>query len=94
VSNIIADNTAVDTKEFDRLVASTVQAMRQSLGVTVDELARASGVSCLSIEAIERGGATTHAERHDIADAVGWLANNCVARELTTRPEAVTPLEG
>jgi DNA-binding XRE family transcriptional regulator len=81
VSNIIGDNTAVDTNEFDRLVASTVQAMRQSLGVTVDELARASGVSCLSIEAIERGGATTHAERHDIADAVGWLANNCVVRD-------------
>lgn len=94
MSNIVGDKTAVDTQEFDGLVASTVQAMRQSWGVTVAGLAQACGVSRPSIEAIERGGATTRAERHDIAVAVGWLANNCVARRLTTQPEAVPPVEG
>ena len=49
----------VDTKEHDRLVASTVKPMRHSLGATVAQLAKASGVPHPSIEAIERGGAAT-----------------------------------
>lgn len=74
----------VDTKEHDRLVASTVQAMRQSLGVTVPELSRASGIPCPDIEAIERGGATTRAERHDITVALAWLSNDRVAKGPST----------
>lgn len=78
--SIISDeNASVDTEEFDRLVCHTVRAMRRSLGVTVAELAKASGVPGEAIEAIERGGSTTRAERHDIAVAVSWLSNNAVA---------------
>ena len=80
MSTIIDANTAVDTLEFDRLVASTVRAMRQSLGVTVAQLAKASGVPCSRIEAIERGCAATRGERHDIVVALGWLSNNRVAK--------------
>ena len=94
VSTIIDDNTTVDSKEFDRLVASTVRAMRQSLGVTAAELAEASGVPRPSIEAIERGGASTRGERYDIAVAVEWLSNNCVAKGQTTEPEVVPRDEG
>ena len=86
MSTKIDDNTAVDTLEFDRLVASTVRAMRQSLGVTVAELSKASGVRRSGIEAIERGGASTRAQRYDIAVAVEWLSNNGAAKKLTTQP--------
>lgn len=78
MSNIIDDNAPVDTKEFDRHVCRAILAMRRSLGVTVAELAAASGVPRPSIEAIERGGTTTRAERQDRAVAVCWLANNAV----------------
>jgi DNA-binding XRE family transcriptional regulator len=86
---IIDDNTPDDTVEFTRLVASTVRAMRQSLGVTVEEMANASGVLSSRIEAIEGGGASTRAERHDLAVGVAWLSNICVAKRLTTKPQAV-----
>lgn len=79
VSIISDENATVDTAEFDRLVCHTVRAMRRSLGVTVAELANASGVPGEAIEAIERGGTTTRAERQDIAVAVCWLSNNAVA---------------
>ena len=78
-------NIAAHDHESNRLVGNTVQAMRLSLGVTVDELSKASGVPCPNIDAIERGEATTRAERHDIAIAVAWLADNHVAKGLTTR---------
>lgn len=94
MSTIIDEGIAVDTREFDRLVASTVQAMRLSLGVTVAELGNASGVPRSNIEAIERGDPSTRAERHDIALAVGWLSNNRVAKRLTTPPEAEPHSEG
>ncbi|MEO6144198.1 MAG: helix-turn-helix transcriptional regulator [Dermatophilaceae bacterium] len=74
--------SGVDTDEFDRLVSSTVQAMRHSLGVSGDELAKASGIPSPRIEAIERGGTTTRSERHDIANAVAWLSNHARARAL------------
>ena len=83
MSTISDDNATVDTKEFDRLVCHTVRAMRQSLGVTVAELAAASGLPHADIEAIERGGTTTRAERQDIAVAVCWLSNNAVAVSYT-----------
>lgn len=66
--------TAVDSKEPDRLFASTVRELRRSLGATVAQLARVSGIACRSIEAIEAieaGGATTRAERHDNLGGVG-----------------------
>ena len=72
----------VDSVEPDRLFARTVRAMRQSLDVTRTQLARASGVPRRSIAAIEAGGATTRAERHDIAIAVSWLSANRVAKGL------------
>ena len=77
--SIISDeNATVDTAEFDRHVCRTVLAMRRSLGVTVADLAAASGLPHADIEAIERGRATTRAERQDIAVAVCWLSNNAV----------------
>jgi predicted transcriptional regulator len=60
VSTIII---AVHPHEPDRLYAGTIRAMRQSLNVTEDQLARASGMACRCIKDIEAGGATTHAER-------------------------------
>lgn len=77
--SIISDDSAtVDTQEFDRHVCRTVLAMRRSLGVTMAELAAASGLPLADIEAIERGGTTTRAERQDIAVAVCWLSNKTV----------------
>jgi DNA-binding XRE family transcriptional regulator len=80
VSTIII---TVDTKEHDRLVASTVKPLRQSLGATVAQLAKASGIPRASIEAIERGAAATRIELRDITVALAWLSTNRVARALT-----------
>ena len=77
----------VDTKEPDRLFASTVRAMRRGLGVSAAELAKASGIPLPrleAIEAIEAGDTTTRDERHTITDALSWLSNHRVARALTT----------
>lgn len=93
MSTIIDANTAVDTLEFDRLVASTVRAMRQSLRVTVAQLAKASGVPGSNIEDIECGGPSTRAERYDIAVAVEWLSNNCAAKRLTMHHQPVPSVE-
>ena len=57
---------------------------RGSLGVTVAELAKASGIPLLRLEVVEAGGTTTRAERHDITDALSWLSNQRVAKALTT----------
>ncbi len=81
MTTIIVES-GVDTQEFDRLVSSTVKAMRHSLGVSGAELAKASGLPYPRIEAIERGGTTTRSERHDIANAVAWLSNHARARAL------------
>jgi hypothetical protein len=56
VSNIII---TVNSKEPDRLFASTVRAMRRGLDLTVAQLARASGLARPSIEAIQAIGVTT-----------------------------------
>jgi transcriptional regulator with XRE-family HTH domain len=85
---IIDENSAAGAVEFNQLVARTLRATRQRLGVTVADLARASGVSCSSIEAIERGSASTRAERHDIAVAVGWLSNYEVVKRMSSQPPA------
>jgi chemotaxis response regulator CheB len=77
VSTIII---TVDTKEHDRLVASTVKVLRQSLGTTVAQLAKASGIPRGSIE---RGVAATRVELRDITVALAWLSTNRVARALT-----------
>jgi len=76
VSTIII---TVNPKEYDRVAARMVQGTRQSLGVTVAQLAKASGIARLSVAAIERGRTMTHAERHDIAVALGWLSDHHVA---------------
>lgn len=64
------------TAASNRLTGDMVQAMRQDLRVTVAELAQACGIQGPSIEAIERGRATTPAERNDIAAGFAWLLNN------------------
>jgi len=94
VSIISEDNEVIDTAEFDRLIRSTVLAMRLSLGATVAGLAKASGLPRTRIEAIERGGVTTRAERQDIAVALCWLSNNAVAKRLTKYPATVPRDEG
>lgn len=94
MSTILYDNAAADSKQYNLLVGSTVRSMRRNLGVTVAELARASGIPAPSIAAIERGGATTRAQRHDIAVAVGWLSNNCIAKGLGPQTRAVPGIEG
>ena len=80
MSTILRDNIAFDTTQSDRLVGDTVRAMRHSLGITVAQLAKASGMPDSTLEAIESGGRTTRGERHDIAVAVAWLADNRVAK--------------
>lgn len=82
MSTMINGTATVDPKQCDRLVARTVQAMRQSLGVTVAELAKASGIPLPRLEEVEAGGTTTRAERHDITDALSWLSNHRAARLL------------
>lgn len=74
----------VDTKEPDRLLASTVRAMRRSLDVSAAELAMAAGIALPRLDAIEAGDTTTRDERHTITDALGWLSNHRVARALST----------
>ena len=74
----------VDSKEPNRLFASTVRAMRRSRDITEAQLASASGIARQRIEAIEAGGATTRAERHDITVALASLSSNRVAKALTT----------
>jgi DNA-binding XRE family transcriptional regulator len=81
VSTIII---TVDSKEPNRLFASTVRAMRRSLDITEAQLARASGIARQRIEAVEAGELTTRAERHDITVALASLSSNPVAKALTT----------
>jgi len=59
VSTVIHDDT-FDIKDFGGLVGISVQAMRESLGITVVRLAKASGIPRVRIETIERGATTTH----------------------------------
>jgi hypothetical protein len=81
VSTIII---TVGSKEPNRLFASTVRAMRRSLDVTEAQLAGASSIARQRIQAIEAGGATTGAERHDITVALASLSGNRVAKAVTT----------
>lgn len=76
---------SVDLKESDPVFASTLRAIRRSLGATDARLSRASGISRHRIEAIETGVATTHAERRDITAALGRLSNHRVAKALARR---------
>ena len=50
----------------------------RELGISTADLAKASGIRRPSIEAIERGRATTAKERHDIAAGFAWIANHGV----------------
>ena len=76
---------SVDLQEPHRVFASTVRAIRRSLGATDARLSRASGISRQRIEAIETGVATTHAERRDITAALARLSNHRVAKALARR---------
>lgn len=90
MSSILFDNAADDSFNHNQEVGSTIQAMRLSLGVTVAELARASGIPGPSLAAIEQGGAATRAQRDEIAVAVGWLSNHRIARGLATQRTAAS----
>lgn len=94
MSSILYDNAADDSLHHNQEVGNTIQAMRLSLGVTVAELARASGVPGPTLAAIEQGGATTRAQRDEIAVAVGWLSNHRIARGPATQTTAADPSEG
>lgn len=72
----------VDSKEPDRRFASTIRAMRRSLGATEARLSRASGIGRQRIEVIETGGATTRAERHEISVALAKLSRHRAAKTL------------
>lgn len=76
---------SVDLKGPDRVFASTIRAIRRSLGATDARLSRASGISRQRIEAIETGVAPTHAERRDITAALARLSNHRVAKALARR---------
>lgn len=52
-----------------------ITAIRKA-GIGTAELAKASGIRRPSIEAIEKGRATTASERHDLAAGFAWIANN------------------
>jgi DNA-binding XRE family transcriptional regulator len=71
-----APGPPADRQQGNRLTGPMVQAMRLSLGVTVAELAKTSGVLCSSLEAMERGTATTATERRAISTGFAWLLND------------------
>ena len=77
--------SSVDLTGPDRVFASTIRAIRRSLGATDARLSRASGISRQRIEAIETGVATTHAERRDITAALARLSHHRVAKALARR---------
>lgn len=70
---------SVASDDRDRLVAGTRRAMRQSVGVTVAELARRSGIPRRRLKAIEAGGRITPVERLVIRVALGSLSGNRAA---------------
>lgn len=76
---------SIDRNGPDRVFASTIRAIRRSLGATDARLSRASGISRQRIEAIETGVAPTHAERRDITAALARLSNHSVAKALARR---------
>ncbi|MEO6142553.1 MAG: helix-turn-helix transcriptional regulator [Dermatophilaceae bacterium] len=76
---------SIDLNGPDRVFASSIRAIRHSLGATHARLSRASGISRQRIEAIETGVAPTHAERRDITAALARLSNHHVAKALARR---------
>jgi DNA-binding XRE family transcriptional regulator len=75
----------VDSNEPDWVFANTIRAMRRRLGATDSRLSRVSGITRQRIEAIEIGGATTHAERSDITAALARLSKHRLAKALARR---------
>lgn len=59
-------------------IGYVVRIAREVAGISTAELARISGIRRPSIEAIEKGRATTAKERHDIAAGFAWIANHGV----------------
>ena len=80
-----AISETVDADEPDWVFASTMRAMRRHLGATDSRLSRVSGITRQRIEAIEIGGATTHAERSDITAALARLSKHRIAKALARR---------
>ena len=68
--------TIVESHERTGNIGAVVRGMREGLGATVAELARATGLRRPSIVSIERGRGTTVAERQDLAAGVARLAIN------------------
>lgn len=65
---------AMTTATFN--IGKVVRAMREGAGISTADLARVTGIRRPSIEAIEKGRATTPTERHDLACGFAWIANN------------------
>lgn len=63
----------VDTRQPNRLFGDVIQAARRGLSATTAELTKASGIPCPSLEAIERGRATTPGGRHDLSVGLASL---------------------
>ena len=66
----------VDPKELDWLFASTVQAIRLSMDVTLAQLSDASRIPFPRLEGIETGGLATRDERRDITAALARLSRS------------------
>jgi hypothetical protein len=79
----------VDPTELDWLFAGTLQAMRQSMGITLTGLSNASGIPFTRLEVIESGGAATPAERHDITVALTSLSKTGWSRPAEHVPTAL-----
>lgn len=82
---VTSSMNSVDLKGPDPAFASTIRAIRRSLGATDARLSRASGISRQRIRAIETGLAPTHAEHRDIAAALARLSNHRLAKGLARR---------
>ncbi len=57
-------------------IGYVVKAAREIAGISTAELARLSGMRRPSIEAIEKGRATTPVERHALAATFAWIGNH------------------
>ena len=67
------------TKTATMNIGNIVKAAREALKISTADLARVSGMRRPSIEAIEKGRATTAKERHDLAATIAWIASHGVS---------------
>lgn len=64
------------TKTAKSNIGYVVKAAREIAGISTAELAKISGMRRPSIEAIEKGRATTPAERFNLAATFAWIGKN------------------